>query len=158
MMDTVLIRTHLGTPFFVVALCVKRFSISTKCKGPRLTMSCTRTGIPLRSIPAGDSHVRNNIFFKMIIIDLITLTIAGILAGTIGGLLGLGGGILIMPILRFFVGLSPAYAAGTCIVAVFFTTLGGSYRHYKQGHINIRSIIPVITAGALSTMLFSLIF
>ena len=63
-----------------------------------------------------------------------------------------------MPILRFFVGLSPAYAAGTCVVAVFFTTLGGSFRHYKQKYINIRSIIPVIIAGAVSTIIFSLIF
>ena len=63
-----------------------------------------------------------------------------------------------MPILRFFVGLSPAYAAGTCIVAVFFTTLGGSFKHYRQGHINIKSIIPVIIAGTISTFVFSMIF
>lgn len=63
-----------------------------------------------------------------------------------------------MPILRFYVGLSPAVAAGTCIVAVFFTTLGGSYRHYKLGHVNIRSILPVIVAGAISSVVFSLVF
>lgn len=89
---------------------------------------------------------------------LILLSIGGVLAGMLGGLLGIGGGILLMPILRFFVGLSPAYAAGTCIVAVFFTTLGGSVRHYKLGHINIRSLIPIIVAGAVSTIVFSLIF
>ena len=88
----------------------------------------------------------------------IALIISGFLAGVLGGLLGIGGGIVIMPILRLFVGLSPAQAAGTCIVAVFFTTLGGSFRHYKLGHINFRSIIPVIVAGAISTILFSLIF
>ncbi|MFC1563108.1 sulfite exporter TauE/SafE family protein [candidate division KSB1 bacterium] len=89
---------------------------------------------------------------------LIILVLGGVLAGIIGGMLGIGGGILLMPILRFIVGLSPAYAAGTCIVAVFFTTLGGSFKHYKQGHVNVRSIIPVIVAGALSTFVFSLVF
>lgn len=89
---------------------------------------------------------------------LILLTTGGLLAGMLGGLLGIGGGILLMPILRFFVGLSPAYAAGTCIGAVFFTTLGGSYRHYKLGNINIRSLIPIVVAGALSTVVFSLVF
>jgi len=83
---------------------------------------------------------------------------SGILAGTLGGLLGIGGGIVLMPILRFFVGLSPSFAAGTCIMAVFFTTFGGSYRHYKLGHVNIRSIIPIIIAGVLATIVFSLIF
>jgi len=88
----------------------------------------------------------------------IILIIGGFFAGTLGGLLGIGGGIVILPILRLFVGLSPALAAGTCIIAVFFTTLGGSFRHYKLGHINFRSVVAVMVAGALSTVVFSLIF
>jgi len=95
---------------------------------------------------------------RKFLIELFLAFIGGILAGTLGGLLGIGGGIVLMPILRFFVGLSPAVASGTCIVAVFFTTLGGCFRHYKLGHVNIRSILPVIIAGAISTILFSLVF
>jgi uncharacterized membrane protein YfcA len=68
--------------------------------------------------------------------EILMLFGGGLLAGTLGGLLGIGGGIVLMPMLRFLVGLSPAHAAGTCILAVFFTTLGGSYRHYKQGNVN----------------------
>lgn len=93
-----------------------------------------------------------------IMTDLLITFISGILAGILGGLLGIGGGIVIMPVLRFLVGLSPVFAAGTCILAVFFTTLGGSYRHYKLGHVNIRSLMPVIIAGVLATTIFSLIF
>jgi len=92
------------------------------------------------------------------IFELIIMTAGGILAGVLGGLLGIGGGIVLMPILGFSVGLSPALAAGTCILAVFFTTLGGSFRHYKLGHVKIRSILPVIIAGAVFTLVFSLIF
>jgi len=89
---------------------------------------------------------------------LFILLFGGILAGALGGLLGIGGGILIMPILRFIVGLEPAQAAGTCVVAVFFTTLGGSLKHFKLGHIDIRSIFPVIVPGLLSSLIFSLLF
>ncbi|MGD2154300.1 MAG: TSUP family transporter, partial [Gemmatimonadales bacterium] len=71
--------------------------------------------------------------------DLPLLLSGGLLAGALGGLLGIGGGIVLMPLLRFVIGLEPAYAAGTCVVAVFFTTLGGSYRHYRLGHLNVRS-------------------
>jgi len=90
--------------------------------------------------------------------QIFTLLPGGLLAGALGGLLGIGGGIVLMPVLRFGVGLSPALAAGTCILAVFFTTLGGSYRHYRLGHVELRSIIPIIVSGALACGLFSLLF
>jgi uncharacterized membrane protein YfcA len=90
--------------------------------------------------------------------DVSLLFAGGLLAGVLGGLLGIGGGVVLMPLLRFVVGLSPAYAAGTCIVAVFFTTLGGSYRHYRLGHVRARPLVPVILAGAATTVVFSLLF
>ncbi len=63
-----------------------------------------------------------------------------------------------MPLLRYGFELPPAYAAGTCVVAVFFTTLGGTYRHHRLHHLNFRPITPIILSGALATILFSLLF
>jgi len=82
----------------------------------------------------------------------------GLCGGTLGGFLGLGGGIVLMPLLRFVVGLSPAETAGTCITAVFCTTLGGSYRHLRQGQLRPWSIAPLIAAGAAASGLCSLAF
>jgi uncharacterized protein len=82
----------------------------------------------------------------------------GLLAGSLGGFLGIGGGIVLMPLLRFGIGLEPAYAAGTCVVAVFFTTLGGGVRHLKSGHLKIRSVVPVIIAGVVASGLSSMLF
>ena len=82
----------------------------------------------------------------------------GLAAGVVGGLLGLGGGIVLMPLLRFGVGLPATEAAGTCVLAVFFTTLGGSYRHHRLGHIRVRPLMPVLGAGAVATILASLAF
>ncbi len=90
--------------------------------------------------------------------DLAILLTAGIFAGTLGGLLGIGGGVVLMPLLRFVIGLTPAGAAGTCILAVFFTTLGGSYRHFRLGHLDINFTLPVIAAGLATTTVFSLLF
>ncbi len=90
--------------------------------------------------------------------NVLALLLAGLLAGTIGGLLGLGGGILLMPVLRFALGLPPALAAGTCIVGVFCTTLAGSYQHHKLGHIQFPSLMPVIVSGVIATVLCSLLF
>ncbi|MBW2261795.1 MAG: sulfite exporter TauE/SafE family protein [Deltaproteobacteria bacterium] len=94
----------------------------------------------------------------MDVLETLMLVSGGLAAGTLGGMLGIGGGIALMPLLRFVVGLSPAVAAGTCAAAVFFTTLGGSYRHYRLGHLDIRSVVPIIIAGATTTGVFSLFF
>jgi hypothetical protein len=91
-------------------------------------------------------------------IDLLLLLAGGLLAGALGGFLGIGGGIVLMPLLRFLVGLSPARAAGTCILAVFFTSVGGSFRHLRQGHLAIGSIVPVILSGAAASALCSFAF
>jgi len=59
-------------------------------------------------------------------IDQALLLVVGLAAGMGGGLLGIGGGIVLMPVLRFVIGLSPAYAAGTCILQC-------SLRHWAAG-------------------------
>ena len=81
--------------------------------------------------------------------DLIILLITGLAAGLLGGLLGIGGGVVLMPVLRFVVGLAPAEAAGTRVVAVFFTTLGGGIKHYRLGHVAIGSALVCFCANAL---------
>ena len=91
-------------------------------------------------------------------LEICGVLVGGLSAGTLGGLLGIGGGIVLIPILRFYVGLSPAQAAGTCVVAVFCATLSGSYRHYKLGHVLIKPVLPVIAAGVVATAVFSLVF
>lgn len=90
--------------------------------------------------------------------DCMVLVTVGFAAGVLGGLLGIGGGVVLMPVLRFVLGLSPANAAGTCVTAVFCTTFAGGIKHYRLGHVPLSTLKPVILAGAFSTALFSLIF
>ncbi len=63
-----------------------------------------------------------------------------------------------MPLLRFVVGMSPAHAAGTCVLAVFCTTLSGSYRHFRLGHVLLKPTVPVIFAGVTAAVAASLTF
>jgi uncharacterized membrane protein YfcA len=88
----------------------------------------------------------------------ILLLSTGFLAGLLGGLLGIGGGIVLMPALRFVVGLPAPLAAGNCIAGVFFTTLGGSYRHHRLGHLHLRPLWPMLAAGGATTLLCSFAF
>jgi uncharacterized membrane protein YfcA len=92
------------------------------------------------------------------VIELLLMTGAGLTAGMLGGLLGIGGGVILMPVLRFGMGLPAPYAIGTCVAAVFCTTLGGSLAHHRLGNVPIRSIAPVMVSGALSSVVCSVLF
>ena len=90
--------------------------------------------------------------------DTFMLVAGGLVAGMLGGMLGLGGGVILMPLLRFGIGLSPEDAAGTCVLAVFFTSMGGAYRHHRLGHLHLGPVLPVIVAGAFAAVAASLAF
>ena len=90
--------------------------------------------------------------------DTLMLLVGGLVAGTLGGMLGIGGGVILMPLLRLGVGLAPEDAAGTCVLAVFFTSLGGAYRHHRLGHMQLGPVLPVIVAGATASVAASIAF
>ncbi len=59
----------------------------------------------------------------------------GSLAGFLGGLLGVGGGNFILPVLNW-VGLDPKVAAGTTAVVVVFSSLSGFLGHVTLGGLD----------------------
>ena len=58
----------------------------------------------------------------------------GFAAGILGSIIGLGGGIVIVPVLTFF-GFSPALAASNSIFAVFSNAIASSISYAKQRRI-----------------------
>lgn len=63
----------------------------------------------------------------------------GLLAGTLGGLLGLGGGLIVIPALIFVFGFSQHQAQGTSL-ALMVPPIGilAAYTYYKNGDVDIR--------------------
>jgi uncharacterized membrane protein YfcA len=86
------------------------------------------------------------------------LFLAGILAGTCGGLLGIGGGAVMLPIVRFGFDFEPAVAVGTTLVAVVFTAVSGTYQHWKLGHVDWKSVKYIAPAGIIGVILGSVLF
>ena len=58
----------------------------------------------------------------------------GLLAGSLGGMIGLGGGFVALPIMTGPMGLSNHLAHGTSMMAVLFTSLGGAYAYSQSTH------------------------
>jgi uncharacterized membrane protein YfcA len=59
-------------------------------------------------------------------------------AGVLGAILGLGGGILLVPILTIFFGVSLPYAMGASIISVIATSCGAAAGHLRSGLANVR--------------------
>ena len=69
-----------------------------------------------------------------------TLLIAGgsFLAGLLGALTGLGGGVVIVPLLALAFGVDIRYAIGASLVSVIATSSGAAAAYLKEGYSNIR--------------------
>lgn len=74
---------------------------------------------------------------EVVTILIITLGI-GILAGFIGSILGIGGGMIVMPILTIALGLDIKYAIAASIVVVIATSSGSAIAYLKDNVINLR--------------------
>ena len=74
---------------------------------------------------------------KMTISTVIILIIIGLAAGILGGFAGVGGGVIIIPALIFFLGMSQFQAQGTSL-AMMIPPIGilAALNYYKAGHIN----------------------
>ena len=70
--------------------------------------------------------------------QFLLLLIVAVAAGALGSLLGLGGGIIIVPVMTLFLHIDFRTAAGASIIAVIATSSGSASAYVKDGLANIR--------------------
>lgn len=95
----------------------------------------------------------------MMLVYLMLYALAGAVAGILAGLLGVGGGIVIVPVLSvLFVwqGLPTEYlmqmALGTSLASIMFTSISSMRAHHKHGAVRwnvVKMITPGIVVGTL---------
>lgn len=75
----------------------------------------------------------------MTISTLIILICIGLFAGILSGMIGIGGGIIIVPALVYFLGFSQQSAQGTSI-ALMLPPIGilAAMNYYKAGELNLK--------------------
>ncbi len=78
---------------------------------------------------------------------ILILLAVGLIAGIFSGVIGIGGGIIIVPALVYFLGMNQLTAQGTTL-ALFLPPIGflAVYNYYKAGYVDIKSgLIMAIT-------------
>lgn len=81
------------------------------------------------------------------------IALGSLLAGFLGALTGLGGGVVIVPMLTLLFGVDIKYAIGAALVSVIATSSGAAAAYVRDGYSNIRVgmfLEIATTIGALS--------
>lgn len=90
-------------------------------------------------------------------LSLVTLLAVSLLAGYGGALLGLGGGILIVPVLTLGFGVPIRVAIAASLVSVVATSAGASAAFVREGFTNIRVAITLEVATVLGSLIGSMV-
>jgi len=88
-------------------------------------------------------HCRALMDFSALWPLLLVLLVAGMVAGVVAGLLGVGGGIVLVPVLEYslrFIGIPPAWcmhvAVATSLAAIIPTSISSSRAHHARGAVD----------------------
>jgi uncharacterized protein len=80
----------------------------------------------------------------------------GFLLGLISGLMGIGGGVLFMPVLLYGFGLSARNAAGTGILLLLATASVGTFEQAVHGFVSLKLAMVILIGSSLGTQLGAL--
>ncbi|MCI0512669.1 sulfite exporter TauE/SafE family protein [candidate division KSB1 bacterium] len=69
--------------------------------------------------------------------------LTGLAVGFTSGLLGVGGGILMVPIFIYLLKLPTHVAIGTSLAVIIFTSIVGSIKHYQAHNVDLKLVIAV---------------
>ncbi|WP_425060277.1 hypothetical protein SCACP_09540 [Sporomusa carbonis] len=65
-------------------------------------------------------------------ITIFSFVIFGLALGAFGTLLGIGGGVILVPVFLLLMHYTPQYAIGTSLAVVFFNALSGTFAYIRQ--------------------------
>src|SRR5271156_3451389 len=98
------------------------------------------------------------------------IALGSLLAGFLGALTGLGGGVVVVPMLTLLFHVDIRYAIGASLVSVIATSSGAAAAYVREGYSNIRigmfleiattlgAILGAFLAGRVSTHLLAIVF
>jgi uncharacterized membrane protein YfcA len=75
--------------------------------------------------------------------DVIGLVGLGLAAGVSSGLLGVGGGVLMVPALVIFLNQSQLHAEATSLLAIVLVASLGAWRQYRYGNLRTRDALVI---------------
>lgn len=88
----------------------------------------------------------------MDVLTFIFVALFGVVVGILSGLFGIGGGTVIIPMLRLVFGLSILSSTATSLFVIAPTAISGGVRSFRQGGIDIKSALLIGGFGAAAAI------
>lgn len=89
-------------------------------------------------------------------LTLAALLVVGVAAGFLAGLLGIGGGILMVPAMVLLFGFDQHVAQGTSLLVIIPAAAAGSWTHYRRGRLDLRVAAFVALGGIAGAVIGTL--
>jgi uncharacterized membrane protein YfcA len=93
----------------------------------------------LASVASPGGRVQSNSGDAISALEIFLLALLGVVVGTYGTLVGVGGGFLVVPLLLIIYKLPPVAAAATSLVVVLLNAVSGSVTHVRRGRVDVRT-------------------
>jgi len=86
-------------------------------------------------------------------LQIIYYLAVGLMAGLLSGLLGIGGGVIIVPALVLLLGFAMKTAIGTSLAIIIPTALAGAILHFREGNLHLAAIVYMSIAAVAGSRL-----
>ncbi|QBZ88801.1 sulfite exporter TauE/SafE family protein [Pseudomonas viciae] len=80
-------------------------------------------------------------------IEFVIFVAFGAVLGTLGGLFGIGGGLIAIPVLGVWFGLDQQLAQGTALVMVVPNVMLALWRYHQRNRLELRHVLPLACMG-----------
>ena len=88
-------------------------------------------------------------------IEFLIFALVGIITGTMAGLFGVGGGLIIVPVMHFILtsnevseDVAIPLSIGTALACIIVTSSSAAYSHYKKSSLSVKRFLQ-LSAGIL---------
>jgi uncharacterized membrane protein YfcA len=82
--------------------------------------------------------------------------LAGLIAGTISGMLGVGGGTVTIPAMVLLLDVEQHTAQGVALGAMLVTAAVGAFVHHRQGNVDVRAALWIAPTAEWLTRVFAI--
>lgn len=107
----------------------------------------------VRLVASGESLGRE----ELTVPGIAALIVIGFVTGTLSGLLGIGGGIVMVPAMVVLFAMPPVLAKGTSVAVIVPSAIVGTLRNRANDNVNLRVGAAIGVSGVVSAVIGSLI-